>query len=79
MSEESRIRYTSEEAVNQVGNRFDLVLIASARVRELKRGHRPKIITKAGHTVTALQEIEQGLVGREYLKRIGEKKITQKY
>jgi DNA-directed RNA polymerase subunit omega len=79
MSEESRIRYTSEEAVNQVGNRFDLVLIASARVRELKRGHRSKIITKAGHTVTALQEIEQGLVGREYLKRIGENKVTQKY
>jgi DNA-directed RNA polymerase subunit omega len=79
MIEESRIRYTSEEAVNQVGNRFDLVLIASARVRELKRGYRPKVITKAGYTVTALQEIEQGLVGREYLKRIGEKKVTQKY
>jgi DNA-directed RNA polymerase subunit K/omega len=26
--------------------------------------------TKAGPTVTALMEIEQGLVGREYLKRI---------
>jgi DNA-directed RNA polymerase subunit omega len=79
MSEESRVRYTSEEAVNQIGNRFDLVLIASARVRELKRGHRPKITTKAGHTVTALQEIEKGLVGREYLKRLSENKVTQKY
>jgi DNA-directed RNA polymerase subunit omega len=67
---ESRARYTSEEAVNQVGNRFDLVLIASARVRELKRGHRAKVITKAGPTVTALQEIEKGLVGRNYLKRV---------
>ena len=68
---ESRARYTSEEAVNQVGNRFDLVLIAAQRVRELKRGYRPKLTTKAGTTVTALQEIEAGLVGREYLKRIG--------
>lgn len=68
---ESRARYTSEEAVNQVGNRFDLVLIAAQRVRELKRGYCPKLTTKAGTTVTALQEIEAGLVGREYLKRIG--------
>ena len=68
---ESRARYTSEEAVNQVGNRFDLVLIASQRVRELKKGHRSKLTTKSGVIVTALEEIENGLVGREYLKRIG--------
>ena len=70
MTDESRARYTSEEAVNAVGNRFDLVLIASARVRELKRGHLPKVVTKAGYSVTALQEIEKGFVGREYLKRV---------
>lgn len=68
---ESRARYTSEEAVNQVGNRFDLVLIASQRVRELKKGYRPKLTTKSGVIVTALEEIEKGLVGREYLRRIG--------
>ena len=67
---ESRARYTSEEAALAVGNRFDLVLIASARVRELKRGHRAKLVTNAGPTVIALQEIEKGLVGREYLKRV---------
>jgi DNA-directed RNA polymerase subunit omega len=67
---ESRARYTSEEAALMVGSRFDLVLIASQRVRELKRGHQPKIVTKAGPVVTALQEIEKGLVGRDYLKRI---------
>ena len=67
---QSRARYTSEEAANMVGNRFDLVLIASQRVRELKRGHRSTLNTKAGPVVTALMEIEQGLVGREYLKRI---------
>lgn len=66
----SRARYTSEDAVNMVGNRFDLVLIASHRVRELKRGHRSTLVTKAGPIVTALQEIEAGLVGRDYLKRL---------
>lgn len=66
---ESRARYTSEEAVNQVGNRFDLVLIASSRVRELRKGYKPKIVTKEGHAVTALQEIEAGLIGRSYLKK----------
>ena len=70
MATESRARYTSEEAAIAVGNRFDLVLIAAARVRELKRGYKPKLVTNAGHTVTALQEIERGLVGREYLKRV---------
>lgn len=67
---ESRVRYTSEDAVNMVGNRFDLVLIASHRVRELRRGYRSTLKTKAGAIVTALQEVEAGLVGREYLKRI---------
>ena len=67
---ESRARYTSEEAALMVGSRFDLVLIASQRVRELKRGHRSTLNTKEGPIVTALMEIEQGLVGREYLKRI---------
>ena len=59
---DSRARYTSEEAVNMVGNRFDLVLIASARVRELKRGYRPKVPkSNDGHTVTALKEIEKAM------------------
>ena len=69
---ESRARYSSQEAVDMVGNRFQMVLIAAARVRELKRGHKPKIDVpkKSGPTVTALMEIEQGLVGIEYLKRL---------
>jgi len=66
-------RISSEQAVIQVGNRYDLVLIASQRVRELRSGHRPKINTKHGPILTALAEIEKGLVTREYLKRIRDK------
>jgi DNA-directed RNA polymerase subunit omega len=65
-------RISSEKAVEAVGNRYDLVLIASQRVRELKSGHRAKVSITAGPSVTALTEIEEGLIGREYLKRVKE-------
>ena len=71
-------RISSEQAVNQVGNRYDLILIASARIRELHRGHQPKLATKHGKSLTALTEIEEGLVGREYLKRISDDKKSKK-
>ena len=61
---------TSEHAVEALGNRYDLVLVASQRVRELRRGHAPKIVTKYGAMVTAILEIEEGLVGNDYLHRI---------
>lgn len=63
-------RITSQKAAEAVENRFDLVLIASQRVRELKRGAMPKVTSKNGAGVTALREIEEGHVGRDYLKRI---------
>ena len=53
-----------------VTNRFDLILAASVRVRELKRGHRPKIDTKNREFITAINEFEQGVIGKDYLKRI---------
>jgi DNA-directed RNA polymerase subunit omega len=63
-------RITSQKAAEAVENRFDLVLIASQRVRELKRGAMPKVASKNGAVVTALREIEEGFIGRDYLKRI---------
>jgi DNA-directed RNA polymerase subunit omega len=63
-------RITSEKAALAVENRFDLVLIASQRARELKRGALPKVTSKNGTVVTALREIEEGFIGRDYLKRI---------
>ena len=63
-------RISSEKAALAVGNRYDLILIASARIRELHKGHKPKLETKHGKSLTALTEIEEGLVGREYLKKV---------
>jgi DNA-directed RNA polymerase subunit omega len=63
-------RYTSQAAVEMIGNRYDLVLIASIRARELKRGYKPLIDTVNKPIVTALNEIEQGKIGIEYLKKV---------
>lgn len=59
-------RLTSEVAAQRVG-RYDLILIAARRARELNRGWRPMIQCDNGVVVTALREIEAGVIGREYL------------
>jgi DNA-directed RNA polymerase subunit omega len=62
----------TDRCVEMIGNRFNLVLVASARVRELRRGARPLVENKnssAPH-VLALKEIEAGKVGIEYLRKV---------
>lgn len=59
---------TSEAAVAAIGNRYDLVLVGARRMRELGRGDQPKLDARGhGYCVTALKEIEAGLVTRDYL------------
>jgi DNA-directed RNA polymerase omega subunit len=59
---------SSEAAVTAIGNRYDLVLIAARRVRELHRGDAIRIEeNRHGAVVTTLLEIEQGKVGMDYL------------
>lgn len=58
---------SSQAAVEAVGNRYDLILVASRRVRELKNGYKPKIDSLHSAGVTAMLEIEQGKVTRDYL------------
>lgn len=59
--------FASEAAVNAIGNRYQLILIGARRMRELSRGDAPKIASQHGPAITALKEIEQGHIGREYL------------
>ena len=65
-----RSRTTSNEVYDQVGGLFNLVLIASIRTRELKRGYLPLVTSKNGPIMTALQEVEEGKVGRDYLLKL---------
>jgi DNA-directed RNA polymerase omega subunit len=61
-----------DRCVENVGrNRFDLVLIATARAREIRRQHSTSDKREHVHsTVTALLEIQEGKIGREYLKKV---------
>jgi len=56
---------TGQKAAEVIGTRYDAVLIAANRIRELNRGDAPLIERRYGVRVTALQEIEQGLIGYE--------------
>lgn len=58
----------------QAGNRFDLILIAAVRTRELNRGAKALIANTHKSTVTALEEIQEGLVGRELLRKTQSRK-----
>jgi DNA-directed RNA polymerase subunit omega len=64
-------RHTAENAINKIGNKFDCILIAAARARELRRGKRSHLpVDGNSATVLALREIEAGLVGKEYLRKL---------
>lgn len=57
-------RVTVEDAVNKMGNRFDLIMVAARRARQIAtEGKEPLVpVSNDKPTVTALREIEQGLV-----------------
>ena len=62
----------TEQCVENVGtNRFDLVLIAATRSREIKRQHRESENREyIFPNVTALLEIQEGKIGKDYLKKV---------
>jgi DNA-directed RNA polymerase omega subunit len=61
----------TDQCVENAGNRFDLVLIAAARAREIARQHRHSGSTESVYaSVSALLEIQEGKIGREYLKKV---------
>ena len=53
------------------GNRFDLVIMAAIRCRELAREHRnAERPYQLNAPVTALLEFQSGKIGREYLRKV---------
>jgi DNA-directed RNA polymerase subunit omega len=63
-------RITVEDCLENVDNRFELVLVASKRARQLLAGtHEPLVPWENDKpTVVALREIEQGLIDASILK-----------
>jgi DNA-directed RNA polymerase subunit omega len=55
-------RITVEDCLQRVNNRFELVMLASKRARELFRGAKPLIDSDNREVVVALREIAAGKV-----------------
>ena len=63
-------RITVEDCLEQIPNRFQLVLAATYRARMLSQGHAPKIESRNKPAVPALREIAAGKAGLELLKKV---------
>lgn len=65
-------RITIEDCLPYVENRFDLVMLASKRARQLAvQGREPLVPWENDKpTVVALREIAAGLISRAYVNRI---------
>ena len=55
-------RVTVEDCLEKVPSRFELVLLASRRAKQLLKGSRPLIDSSNKEVVTALREIAAGKV-----------------
>ncbi|PPI88433.1 DNA-directed RNA polymerase subunit omega [Candidatus Pantoea edessiphila] len=62
-------RITVQKAVEKIGNRFDLVLIAARRARQMQIGGKEPLVEEEQDkpTVIALREIEDNLVTKNIL------------
>ena len=63
---------TFQEDAEVIGNRFDLILIAARRARQLQLHVREPLVDEENDkpTVIALREIEQRLINREIMDQI---------
>ncbi|MFT6779754.1 MAG: DNA-directed RNA polymerase subunit omega [Paraglaciecola sp.] len=63
-------RVTVEDAVDKIGNRFDLVLVAARRARQIAIEGKEPLVERGTDkpTVIALREIELGLVTADTLE-----------
>ncbi|HFZ1180037.1 TPA: DNA-directed RNA polymerase subunit omega [Klebsiella aerogenes] len=62
-------RVTVQDAVEKIGNRFDLVLVAARRARQMQVGGKDPLVPEENDktTVIALREIEAGLINNQIL------------
>ena len=62
-------RVTVQDAVEKIGNRFDLILTAARRARQLALPQSEPLVPEDNDkpTVIALREIEKGLINQEIM------------
>ncbi|HHF0443765.1 TPA: DNA-directed RNA polymerase subunit omega [Haemophilus influenzae] len=62
-------RVTVQDAVEKIGNRFDLILTAVRRARQLQLNQSAPLVPENNDkpTVIALREIEKGLINQDIM------------
>ncbi len=66
---------STQDLCNQIPNRFQMIIAASLRAKEIARGSQPKTNIKSNKpTTTALIEILEGKTGVEILDKLAKKK-----
>jgi DNA-directed RNA polymerase subunit omega len=72
-------RITVEDCLEHVDNRFDLVLLASRRARQISQGADPLVPAENDKpTVIALREIAEGLVTAEGMDSMEAKRALER-
>ena len=71
-------RVTVEDCLEKIDNRFDLVMIASRRARQLQTGGKDPLVPemKDKPTVLALREVAAGLIGYAILDEVEVRKSS---
>ena len=67
-------RITVEDCLDKVENRFELVMVASKRARQIAVGGKDALVPEDGDkpTVLALREIAEGMISREQILQVEE-------
>lgn len=64
-------RVTVEDCLDNVENRFELVMVATKRARQIANGQEPLVESENDKpTVIALREIAEGKIGPEILSEV---------
>lgn len=64
-------RVTVEDCLRHINNRFDLVMLATKRARQLNHGVEPLVPwNKDKATVVALREIAEGKIGPDAINQV---------
>lgn len=67
-------RITVEDCLDKVENRFELVMVASKRARQIATGGKDPLVPEEGDkpTVLALREIADGRIDRNQILKVEE-------
>jgi len=72
-------RITVEECLDKVDNRFELVLVAAKRARQIATGGKDPMVQEESDkpTVIALREIEEGMITPDFFNQPAEPTLEE--